>query len=181
MSRYRVPIRYNSAGMKDFRMFDIMDFVMDEDFIRWVYENREEDQTFWDNWLLRNPDRHLMVAEARRVLESLETRKRKIDEEVVQFETGRLLQTIREKAPIAKKKIIKIKFAWWYAAAAIFLLTVPGFWYFSLPAKKHVQEKYTYAAFTTAKHFIENINTSNKPFTITLPDNSSISLAPSSR
>jgi transmembrane sensor len=167
--------------MKDFRMFDITDFVMDEDFTRWVYENREEDKIFWDNWLLRNPDRHLMVAEARRVLESLETRKRKIDDEVIRFETGRLLQTIREKAPADKKKVIKINRSLWYAAAAVLLLLASGFWYLSLPAKRHAQEKYTYAAFTTSKHFIENINTSNKPVTITLPDNSSISLAPSSR
>jgi len=167
--------------MKDFRMFDITDFVMDDDFIRWVYERREEDKVFWDNWLLRNPDRHLVVAEARRVLESLETSRQKIDDEVIRVETGRLLQTIREKGPIAEKKIIKIRQAWWYAAAAVSLLVVSAFWYFALPAKKTVPEKYTYAAFTSAKHFIENINTSNKPVTITLPDNSTISLAPSSR
>ena len=29
--------------MKDFRLFDIYDFLMDEDFIRWVKEGRKAD------------------------------------------------------------------------------------------------------------------------------------------
>ncbi len=33
--------------MKDFRLFDITDLVMDEDFARWVYEQRPEDEEAW--------------------------------------------------------------------------------------------------------------------------------------
>ena len=57
--------------MKDFRLYDIMDFVMDEDFIRWVQEKRPEDEVYWNNWLKSYPEKHLLVAEARRILESV--------------------------------------------------------------------------------------------------------------
>ena len=57
--------------MKDFSLFDIADFVMDEDFIRWVNTKNKADDIYWENWLKRNPHKHLIVAEARRILESI--------------------------------------------------------------------------------------------------------------
>jgi len=32
--------------MKDFRLFDVSDFVMDEDFFRWVNEGSKTDNDF---------------------------------------------------------------------------------------------------------------------------------------
>ena len=59
--------------MKDYRLFDISDFVLDDDFIRWVNEGRKDDDEFWSNWLALNPDKYMVVAEARKILESIRT------------------------------------------------------------------------------------------------------------
>ena len=81
--------------MKDFRLFDISDFVMDEDFIRWVNEKKKADNDFWDEWLNQNPGKYMAVAEARRILESIGTEQRVISEDEKQQEIERLMRTIR--------------------------------------------------------------------------------------
>src|SRR5689334_18693035 len=108
--------------MKDFRLFDISDFVMDDDFIRWVLEKRSVDNVFWENWLNQNPDKHMVVAEARRILESIGTEQRQIAEAEKQQEIKRLLQTIRgnKEEPEMKGRIVGLSRKWWIAAAMLF-------------------------------------------------------------
>ena len=46
--------------MKDYRLFDISDFVIDEDFIRWVHRGKADDD-FWNHWLKQNPGKHMVA------------------------------------------------------------------------------------------------------------------------
>ena len=82
--------------MKDYRLFDISDFVIDDDFIRWVIEGKKADDDFWNNWLSEHPDKHMVVAEARKILESLKTEELVISADERENEINRLLQTISE-------------------------------------------------------------------------------------
>src|SRR5688500_2755417 len=104
--------------MKDFRLYDISDFVIDEDFIRWVHEQREEDNLFWKTWLQQHPDKHLVIAAARRVVESIQFEQTTIDEQEVDQEVNRLLHTIStQPKPVETRKGKVISYTWWYAAA----------------------------------------------------------------
>ena len=80
--------------MKDFRLFDISGFVMDEDFIRWVHKKRKVDNDFWDNWLSRNPGKYMEVVQARRIVNSIRTERKVIIEDEKQHEIERLMRTI---------------------------------------------------------------------------------------
>ena len=166
--------------MKDFRLFDITDFVMDEDFIRWVYERRPEDEAAWKAWLTRNPDKHLIIAEARNILESLKTEPPAISVEEIGKETERLLQTIRQQPEQLPAKVTRMKARTWYAAAVILVACVAGVLYL-FPHNKAGKEQFTWDNITASRHLIGNVNTSDKPVTIALPDGSAISLAPGSR
>lgn len=166
--------------MKDFRLFDITDFVLDEDFIRWVYEKREEDEAFWEQWLQQHPGKHLVVAEARRILESLKTTQTTVPVSVVTQEVDRLLQTIREQheQPAPLTRMYKMR---WYAAAVIVvLLAVAGFSYMMFLSGASTSP-YSYAALTADRKLVEKKNNSDMPMHLTLPDGSSIELAPDSR
>lgn len=165
--------------MKDFRLFDITDFVLDEDFIRWVHEKREEDEIFWKNWLRQHSEKHLAIAEARRILESLKTAESPVPDHVVTYEVERLLQTIREQHE-PSMQTVRSRHTWWYAAAAAIILTVASVKYFSFTSKTSTS-KFSYAALTADRRLIENVNTSNTPVHLALPDGSSIELAPQSR
>src|SRR3954469_15379738 len=124
--------------MKDFRLYDISDFVIDEDFIRWVHEQREEDNLFWNTWLQQHPDKHLVIATARRIVGSIQFPQSNINEAQVEQEVSRLMNTITtQQIQQEPEKVTLVGFKWWYAAAAI-LLCVTATWYFySRDARVH--------------------------------------------
>lgn len=166
--------------MKDYRLFDITDFVMDEDFIRWVYEKRPEDESAWRAWLGKNPDKHLVIAEARSILESIRIIPPALTSETIDQETDKLLATIRQQPATAPAKVIKANRRIWYAAAAVLLACIVGGGYIYLNLG-HKAVPYTWESMTATRHLLENVNTSDKPITIALPDGSAVSLAPHSR
>lgn len=166
--------------MKDFRLYDITDFVIDEDFVRWVYERRPEDEQIWRNWLAKNPDKHLLVAEARAILESLKIPPPALPAAVIEEETSRLLRTIRQQPPIEKARVVKMRRPIWWAAAAVLLLAGAGaFWYAAGRATDSTA--YSWESMTATRSLVEHVNTSDKPISIALADGSALSLAPGSR
>ena len=170
--------------MKEYRLFDITDFVMDEDFIRWVNEKGKVDNDFWDNWLNQYPDKHMIVAEARQIVESVGTEQKMVNEAEKRSEIDRLMNTIRNQhEEIVEEKnprVFTISKKWWYAAAAVFIATA-GLVSYPLLKKGDRQESFAYDSVRPAKRVIENINTSEKTITVKLPDGSTVELAPDSR
>jgi len=168
--------------MRDFRLFDISDFVMDEDFIRWVNKGDKADNAFWENWLNQNPDKCMAVAEARRILESIGKERKVISEVEKRGEIERLLTTIRGSAekPEVKGRVRAISKKWWYAVAAVFIGVVCVSIYF-LEKTNDAPGQFAYAVVTPSKHLIENVNTSGKAVKLVLPDQSIIELGAGSR
>jgi ferric-dicitrate binding protein FerR (iron transport regulator) len=171
--------------MKDFRLFDIYDFLMDDDFIRWVREGQNEDNEFWNNWLAQHPDKHLTILEAKRVLQTLGPRQAAVDDREKEIEVQKLLDTIGGQ-PVAKTEtpvlLISPYRKWWYAAAVLFMAlaaTVSGL-IFSTGNNTTVG-KFDYATVIPSKQLIENVNTSGKPVKLVLPDESTVELGAGSR
>jgi ferric-dicitrate binding protein FerR (iron transport regulator) len=170
--------------MKDYRLFEITDFVLDEDFIRWVLQGSTPDNEFWNNWLNQNPDKHLIIAEARQILQSVKIEEEKIPAPKVQAEVDKLLQTIRMQPQQIQKqaRLFSISSKWWYAAAAVLIIPVAGALYYVNVRHPFIeQDQYRYTSQISSRRLIENINTSGQKAKITLPDGSVILLAPDSR
>jgi len=175
--------------MKDYRLFDISDFALDDDFIRWVNEGKKADSDFWNHWLSLNPDKYMVVAEARKILESIRTEEVPINADERENEINRLLVTISgrvssqgevvESLPRPRSVSI-LKRTWWYAAAAIFIGVVITTGYIFQKHEKG-SEQFAYGVVTPAKHLIESVNTSEKTIKLKLPDESIVELAPNSR
>jgi ferric-dicitrate binding protein FerR (iron transport regulator) len=172
--------------MKDYRLFDIADFVMDEDFIRWVHKDTKADNDFWNNWLNQNPGKHMMVAEARRILQSLAIEEKTTTITGKETEISKLLLTIK-KQPLAMESnipqslvpVVSASRKWWYVAAAV-LLIATSFTVYLLKTNQRPQQ-FAYSVITPSKHLIESVNTSEKSITIKLPDESNVELSPDSR
>jgi len=167
--------------MKDYSLFDIADFVMDEDFIRWVNIKNKADGDFWENWLRRNPHKHLIVAEARKILESVGSEQSAVPSDIIDAEIEKLLLAIR----LPNGQVTELKRrnfpVWKYFAAAVFLTVILGtaVWTFTRDAK--APAKFTYKGITSSRGLIENVNTSKNTITVPLPDGSMVKLAPDSR
>ena len=169
--------------MKDYRLFEITDFVMDEDFSRWVFQNTTADNEFWNNWLNQNPDKHLVIAEARKILQSLRVHEEPVPDQKINFEVDRLLKTIslQPQQQTQTAWIFRISFKW-YAAAAILIISATGIFYlFNSAPRIADKERYVYKEQVSSKQMVENINTSNQKAKIILPDGSTVFLAPESR
>jgi ferric-dicitrate binding protein FerR (iron transport regulator) len=170
--------------MKDFRLFDIYDFLMDEDFIRWVRFRKKEDNDFWYNWLEQYPEKHIVITEARSILEIFEKQENPVTESEKQAEITKLIFTIKGNTP----KLLpaaKVKHIWfskknWYVAASLFIVILSCFIYFSLSGNTR-SGQYNYTAVTPSKRLIENVNTSEKAVTLRLPDESEVTLSANSR
>jgi transmembrane sensor len=167
--------------MKDYSLFDIADFVMDEDFIRWVHDKQKADADFWENWLGRNPHKHLIIAEARKILESVGSEQTIIPQDTIDAEIEKLLAAIRlpNGQPAGYKRS---RFPIWkYCTAAVFLTVILGsaIWIFTRDAK--TPARFTYAGVTSSRGLIENVNTSKNTITVSLPDGSTVKLASDSR
>lgn len=169
--------------MKDFSLFEIADFVMDEDFIRWVNARNGADDNFWENWLKRNPHKHLIVAEARRILESIGCEQAVVPAAVIDQEIDKLLQAINLPAelPAEPVPVRRIAPVWKYAAAAVVICAVLGVATLIFTHEKKPPEKFAYAAVTSSRQLIESINTSTNTITVPLPDGSTVKLASNSR
>ena len=168
--------------MKDYRLYDITDFAMDEDFIRWVQCKSGSDNKFWNHWLNQNPDKHLIIAEAKKILESLLMEEAKRQDAEITVEVNKLLKTIGETEPIeiVTQKTVFIQRKWWYAAAAAILITFFSGWHFFSP-QKHTPTKLTYTPLALPQNLVEYSNTTDDTKLIELPDGSVIELAPDSR
>lgn len=169
--------------MKDFRLFDISDFVMDEDFIRWVNENNKADNIFWEKWLNQNQGKYMIIAEARRILESIGTEQRIFSKYEKQQEIERLINTINNPFQESefKGRVVTISKKWRYVAAASLLFAIAStVTYFLMKQNDHA-EKFKYATITSPKRLVENINTSEKSVILNLPDGSTVELAANSR
>ncbi len=168
--------------MKDFSLFEIADFVMDEDFIRWVNGRAKADDVYWENWLKRNPHKHLIVAEARRVLESIGDEQPVVPTGVIDSEIEKLLQAIRHPAEtvVEMSPVRKWVPVWKYAAAFV-VLGILGASAFMFTRTKKTPAKFAYSAVTSARQLIENVNTSKNTITVPLPDGSTVKLASNSR
>lgn len=168
--------------MKDFRLYDIADFVMDEDFIRWVHNEGHADTIFWNNWLAQNPSKHLVLAEAWQIVESVRIEEKEIGTAEIKSGIEKVLRTIREQGRQTQIPVrsIVIPGKWWRAAAAILLPLVACFLYLSLQKDKKL-EKFAYATLVSSPSFIERVNSSDKAVSLALPDGSTIELAADSR
>jgi len=165
-------------NIKNYHLYEVADFVLDDDFIRWIYDPTPEDDAFWNNWLEQYPGKQLSIAEARQIVQSIRISPKSVNQRLVAQEVQKLLQTIE-----ATKKVTTVSFMrkWWYAAACLTILAgigITGAYYIK---SQNIAIQFSYNNITASKHLVEQVNTSGKMMKIVLPDNSTVILSPNSR
>jgi transmembrane sensor len=167
--------------MKDYRLFDIYDFLLDDDFIRWVKEGKAADNELWNNWLDQNPEKHIVIAEARRILKSLELKQKSVSEFERRGEVQKLLRTIQDEPVKLKKPALSFLRKWQYAAAILLIAALSATAYYFADRSSAPSTQFSYSSITESKDLIENRNKSVKPIKLVLPDGSTAELSPNSR
>lgn len=158
------------------------ELAANESFRRWILFDSPQDRLFWEEWAAMDPDRNRVIESAARLLELTEGAFNQIGDEEIYHELERLsvaLESSRQDLPVQNRfRIVK----WYFAAAATFLLSVLGWWFF-------------YAQPETGKNLVESpgpvayqppaleqkINRTEKPELVYLSDGSTVMLQPGSR
>lgn len=170
--------------MKDFRLYDIHDFLLDEDFIRWARLRNHEDCEFWDKWLNKNPDKHFIIAEAKGILENLGNGEDLISDRERERNIRELLVIIGKTSMPAPDgfllgKLTKRAKGIMLAAAVLLSLAI-GSWFFFQPGKPE-SYAFEFAETLPSSKWVESVNSTNEPVTLRLPDKSTVKLSPNSR
>ena len=164
--------------MKNYHLYDVLDFVVDEDFIRWVNEKNPADETFWSNWLEQYPEKHLAIAEARQIVQTIRIETIPVKSAEIKKEVSRLLDTVREKKPDQSSPVFWIR-KWRLVAAIIILTGIAALT--GIIINNRSANRFTYVKATLAKRLVEQVNISDMELRIVLPDSSVVKLAPNSR
>lgn len=161
--------------MKNYRLYNVSDFILDEDFTAWVCEGKND--IFWKAWLQSNPDKESIIAEARQSLLYLKIDPVVIDKHEVDEEVGKLMHTIASVETLKPKRNSRNR---WLLAASVIVLLGIGLGSVIISRQSH-SPKFNYSLTTTGKQLVEQINRSDLPIIITLPDGSTVKLSPASR
>jgi transmembrane sensor len=169
--------------MKDFRLYDVTDFVMDEDFIRWVHGKSNADNLFWSNWLNLNPAKQMILAEAREIVETIKLEQRTIEPREVKIEIEKVLRTIRDqgKKDQSRPRLVFLHGKGFRAAVVILLLAAAGTFFFPSRNGDRKLEKFAYARVASSPSFMERSNPSDRTMSLILPDGSNVELGARSR
>jgi len=170
---------------KQYENFTIVDFAVDEAFLKHYLSPSVESTAFWNNWLDKNPERTSDWNEAadliRAVEEGLTSYTRTfLSEDAEAVLLTRILATNRQvKAPQPTLTIWKSLGSRSLAAASIVLvLSIAGYFFFQNKNKSAI---YTRQISESGVSVFEQINTTDQIQHHILPDSSKVSLAPASK
>ncbi|WP_373512704.1 FecR family protein [Persicitalea sp.] len=179
--------------MKNYEHYTAEDFIRDESFRDWV-QGRSQEESFWPNFLQKNPDKKRAMQEAERVIRAgSPSRRSPVEENLTEREIRQEVQRFLANADSASEKNDVREFALqqksegrstrWpmlrYLTAAIVLLALGMAWYFSndLP----ISPETTSTERESANLLVETSNPTSEPLRLRLGDDSEVILSPNSR
>lgn len=169
--------------MKDYRSYNLQDFLLDESFRAWVQGDDSNDVSFWYSFLEHYPEKTSQINQAERIIRAVGKGNHTISEKDIRAEVESLLDIVSlETQPIEntestpKNRFRSYKWLPWLVAACIaaYLLVIPSV------TEKLSSQQAPEANFTTISNLVKTDNDTDKPLRIVLSDNSVVILSPSS-
>ncbi|MER0439933.1 FecR family protein [Emticicia sp. W12TSBA100-4] len=159
---------------------NIQDFLNDDDFVAWVLHTQND--SFWQNFINENPDKAIIIQEAKKLLEEIrafeDTQSSKLNQNRV---WAKLKESMQEETEIDRPKIRLFHsqvFRW--AASIIFILGFIGT-YFWMNEPKNVSYNSLVSSIEEKQLWVEYTNDKATPKTISLEDGSSVILEKNSK
>jgi transmembrane sensor len=170
--------------LEAYKNYVLEDFIQDTRFRKWIIENDDETNAFWNEFLTRFPEKQPVILSARSMLNALQRLG-----EAPEVEQGErmwemiLRQTDTEAEWVEESARPKsVRYLWrWAAAASVALLCCTLGWYFFNQHTEKLATTYTGQVQQVSAKLIEQVNSTGSTRLVTLPDGSTIELAPNSR
>lgn len=161
--------------------FTLTDFLLDDAFVDHQLAPTDQSNRFWTDWLSTHPHRRDTWQQAEQLVRAIEQglydyAHTQLSDDTVQHLLSRIRQTNAQHTPVPEPVVRPLHRVRWLAAASVVLLLGTGWWWFTRPVSIYNEQL---ATLNTA--FTEYANTAGVAQKITLPDQSTVVLAPESR
>ena len=156
----------------DYTQFTAEELVLDNYFQRWVSQQLPPEDSFWEEWLSRHPEKTEAVSQAKFVLEAIQMEPDAPDDLLMAEQVERILNSL-DKRPFPHRQVLRL--SWLQVAAMLVLASVIGWCWYTL-REGGTAEDYVYPASSS----ILKINNSDQPIKLSLSDGSLITLQPQS-
>lgn len=112
--------------MTNYSNYEVEDFLHDDFFINWVLNSTAEHQTFWEQWLLDNPDRKKVTESARQIISSINVKplNNGLNDDEVNAIVGHVQSNYHNENPEPEVRPLKLYQTQWFRIAAILLLFI---------------------------------------------------------
>jgi transmembrane sensor len=116
--------------MINYDKYELEDFLHDDFFISWVLKGTELHHTFWHEWLLSNPERQVLIDQARTIVLAIQIQP--LDYKLTDKQVDQAIKKIQQQAFTTNdpQAIRSVKFyqMWWFrVAASLILILSVGF------------------------------------------------------
>lgn len=159
-------------------------FMQDDRFRKWVLENDDAANAYWDEFLIHFPEKQPVILSARSLLNAMKGLGQIPDEE----QGARIWETINKLTEADTDWIEKdvparsvSYLSQWVAAASVIILFCSLGWYFFNQKSKKTATTYVGQVLQTTAKLIEHTNSTHQTKYVRLPDGSTVELAPDSR
>lgn len=164
-----------------YNTFTVPDFLLDDAFVDHQLAPTTQSNQFWADWLANHPHRRDTWQQAEQLVRAIEEglydyAHTQLSDETVQHLLKRIRRTNAYRTPTPEPVVRPLYRVRWLAAASVVLMLGTGLWWFTRPVSLYKEQL---ASLDTA--FTEYANTSGAAKKITLPDQSTVVLAPDSR
>ena len=142
---------------QDYTQYALSDFLDDQYFIRWVTQTDSESDAFWTAFQAKYPEKKVIMLQAAAIVKTYRRQEQFTNDSRKQEVWTRIGGTIQQQHDVHNKKSVRPLYMKVAAVLAAFILCISAFWF-------SVKNKNTIAT------------ASNEVTTITLPDNSFVTL-----
>ena len=116
--------------------YSATDFAMDDDFINWVLFPDDENDTFWNEFVINNPNQYKNIETAKSIIFSFDTKTEKVPDEI----KNRIWDSVISKAGNGRVVRMKSRRLWMVAASLLILVMASiSYFYFSKNENKEMQ------------------------------------------
>lgn len=166
---------------KNEMFFSLDELIWNNSFRQWVLTPDPAADIFWNNWMMRHPEKQALVNEARTIILSLTVQEPVLPDESKNREIQHILHMLKDKPEPSIRKYFNRPGAYrkyqTFMLAALFLIIISAGLYTifrqnNIPASIPNQE----LAKQAAGNLLEKLNRSGLPQTVLLPDGSRIVL-----
>lgn len=116
----------------------IEDIIADERFLAWYFKTDEILAKEWKRWLSRHPESSLLVAESIAYLDEFHLQEESVPEAKINIAFERLTASLPTTTIPVVNIRSRIKTTWWASAAAVILLFVSGYIFWSNSTEKTI-------------------------------------------